>query len=95
MAQAPWVAREWLGEAALGALLRHIRLDRAGGGNRLLRRCGVAMLLRQLLRSFIPVHAMIPAALAVTLVIPHVLARPHIFTADSRRLDGGAGKGAQ
>src|SRR5258708_6508153 len=40
----------------------------------------VAMLLRQLLRSLVPVHAMIATALAVTLVIPHVLARPHVFT---------------
>src|SRR5437660_3608538 len=38
------------------------------------------MLLRQLLWSLVPVHAMIATALAVTLVIPHVLARPHIFT---------------
>jgi hypothetical protein len=38
------------------------------------------MLLRQLLHSLMPVHAMIATALAVTLVIPHVLARPHVFT---------------
>jgi len=40
----------------------------------------VAQLLRQLLRSLLPVHAMIATALAVILVIPHVLARPHVFT---------------
>src|SRR5205085_3308866 len=38
------------------------------------------MLLRQLLHSLLPVHAMIAAALGVTLVIPHVLARPHVLT---------------
>jgi len=37
-------------------------------------------LLRQLLYSLVPVRAMIATALGVILVIPHVLARPHVFT---------------
>src|SRR4029077_673478 len=40
----------------------------------------VAILLRQLLYSLVPVHAMIAAVPAFTLVIPHVLARTHVFT---------------
>jgi hypothetical protein len=80
MAQAPWVAHEWLGEALLAWLF-----DTFGWGGLVAVTAFsvaavVAMLLRQLLHSLLPVHAMIATALAVTLVIPHVLARPHVFT---------------
>ena len=80
MAQAPWVAHEWLGEVVLAWLFDTFGWAGLVAVTAFCVAAAVAMLLRQLLRSLVPVHAMIATALAVTLVIPHVLARPHIFT---------------
>jgi len=80
MAQAPWVAHEWLGEALLAWLFDTFGWAGLVAATAFCTAAAVAMLLRQLLRSLVPVHAMIATALAVTLVIPHVLARPHVFT---------------
>jgi hypothetical protein len=80
MPQAPWVAHEWLGAVLLAWLF-----DTFGWAGLVVVTAFCvaaveAMLLRQLLYSLLPVHAMIATALAVTLVIPHVLARPHVLT---------------
>jgi hypothetical protein len=80
MAQAPWIAHEWLGAVVLAFLF-----DTFGWAGLVAVTClcvaaALAMLLRELLRSLAPVHAMIATALAIILVIPHVLARPHVFT---------------
>ena len=80
MAQAPWVAHEWLGEALLAWLFDTFGWAGLVAATAFCAAAAVAMLLLQLLRSLVPVHAMIATALAVTLVIPHVLARPHVFT---------------
>ena len=80
MAQAPWVAHEWLGEALLAWLFDTFGWAGLVAATAFCAAAAVGMLLRQLLRSLVPVHAMIATALAVTLVIPHVLARPHVFT---------------
>ncbi len=80
MAQAPWVAHEWLGEVVLARLFDTFGWAGLVAVTAFCAAAAVAMLLRQLLRSFVPVHAMIATALAITLVIPHVLARPHVFT---------------
>ena len=80
MAQAPWVAHEWLGEVLLASLFDTFGWAGLVAVTAFCVAVAVAMLLRQLLRSLLPVHAMIATALAVTLVIPHVLARPHVFT---------------
>jgi hypothetical protein len=80
MAQAPWVAHEWLGEVLLAWLFETFGWTGLVAVTALCVAVAVAMLLRQLVRSLMPVHAMIATALAVTLVIPHVLARPHVFT---------------
>jgi hypothetical protein len=80
MAQAPWVAHEWLGEVLLAWLFDTFGWAGLVAVTAFCAAAAVAMLLRQLLRSFLPVHAMIATALAVTMVIPHVLARPHVFT---------------
>ena len=80
MAQAPWVAHEWLGEVLLASLFDTFGWAGLVAVTAFCVAAAVAMLLRQLLRSLLPVHAMIATALAVTLVIPHVLARPHVFT---------------
>jgi hypothetical protein len=80
MAQAPWVAHEWLGEALLAWLFDTFGWAGLVAATAFCAAAAVGMLLLQLLRSLVPVHAMIATALAVTLVIPHVLARPHVFT---------------
>ena len=80
MAQAPWVAHEWLGEALLAWLFDTFGWAGLVVATAFCAAAAVGMLLLQLLRSLVPVHAMIATALAVTLVIPHVLARPHVFT---------------
>jgi hypothetical protein len=80
MAQAPWVAHEWLGEVLLAWLFDTFGWAGLVAVTAFCAAAAAAMLLRQLLRRFVPVHAMIATALAVTLVIPHVLARPHVFT---------------
>jgi hypothetical protein len=80
MEQAPWVAHEWLGEVLLAWLFDTFGWAALVAATAFCAAASVAMLLRQLLRSLLPVHATIAAALAVILVIPHVLARPHVFT---------------
>src|SRR6266550_1413745 len=40
----------------------------------------LTLLLRALLRSLAPAYALIAAVLAALLALPHLLARPHIFT---------------
>jgi hypothetical protein len=80
MAQAPWVAHEWLGEALLAWLFDTFGWAGLVAATAFCTAAAAGMLLLQLLRSLVPVHAMIATALAVTLVIPHVLARPHVFT---------------
>jgi hypothetical protein len=80
MAQAPWVAHEWLGEVLLAWLFDTFGWAGLVAVTAFCAAASLAMLLRQLLRSLIPVHALIATSLAVTLVIPHVLARPHVFT---------------
>src|ERR1700737_3440945 len=80
MAQAPWVAHEWLGEALLAWLFDTFGWAGLVAATAFCAAAAVGILLLQLLRSLVPVHAMIATALAVTLVIPHVLARPHVFT---------------
>ncbi len=80
MAQAPWVAHEWLGEVLLAWLFDTFGWTGLVAVTAFCTAAAVAMLLRQLLRSLLPVHATIATALAVILITPHVLARPHVFT---------------
>ncbi|MBV8937766.1 MAG: hypothetical protein JO095_18460, partial [Alphaproteobacteria bacterium] len=80
MAQAPWVAHEWLSEVLLASLFDNFGWTGLVAVTAFCVAAAIAILLRQLLRQLVPVHAMIAAALAVILVIPHVLARPHVFT---------------
>ena len=80
MPQAPWVAHEWLGEVLLAWLFDSFGWAGLVAVTAFCVAAAVAILLRQLLYSLVPVHAMIATALGVILVIPHVLARPHVFT---------------
>jgi|SRR6516162_4947855 len=80
MPDAPWVAHEWLGEIILASLFDHFGWVGLLAATGLTFAAAVAMLLRQLLRSLAPVHAMIGTALACALALPHLLARPHMLT---------------
>jgi hypothetical protein len=80
MAKAPWVDHGWLGEVLLAGVFDGLGWAGLVAVTCLCVAASVALLLRRLLRNLLPVHAMIATALAVILVIPHVLARPHIFT---------------
>jgi len=80
MSQTPWVAHEWLGEVLLAWLFDSFGWAGLVAVTAFCVAAAVAILLRQLLYSLVPVHAMIATALGVILVIPHVLARPHVFT---------------
>ena len=80
MPQTPWVAHEWLGEVLLAWLFDVFGWAGLVAVTAFCVAVAVAILLRELLCRLVPVHAMIATALAVIIVIPHVLARPHVFT---------------
>jgi hypothetical protein len=75
-----WVAHEWLGEVVIAWLFDYFGWIGLLMATSLSVATAVAMLLRVLLRTLAPVHAMIATALACAVAFPHVLARPHIFT---------------
>jgi hypothetical protein len=79
MAEAPWVAHEWLGEVVLAWLFDHFGWAGLVAATGFCIAAALAMLLRVLLRTLAPVHALIAAVLAWMLALPHVIARPHIF----------------
>jgi hypothetical protein len=96
MAQAPWVAHEWLGEVLLAWLFDTFGWAGLVAFTAFCVGTAVAILLRELLRSVAPVHAMIATALAVNPLFPAcggAAACP--YPAAPRRLVGGAGVGAQ
>lgn len=80
MANAPWVAHEWLGEILLAWLFEHFGWTGLVAATALCTAAALAVLLRLLLRTLAPVHAAIAAVLAYFMTLPHVLARPDIFT---------------
>jgi hypothetical protein len=80
MAQAPWVDHGWLGEVILALIYQVFGWAGLVAVTCLCAAAAVALLLRFLLCCLLPVHAMIATALATILMIPHVLARPHILT---------------
>src|SRR6266851_5613365 len=79
MPGAPWTPPEWLAEIAIAWLYDHFGWAALVMATSLSIAAALAILLRALLRSLAPVHALIATALAAALVIPHVLARPHVL----------------
>jgi hypothetical protein len=80
MPGAAWLPTEWLAEIALAAAY-----DFCGwGGVILVAAAGVALavalLAHFLLRRFDPLPALIATAAAAALLLPHALARPHVFS---------------
>lgn len=76
---APWVAHEWLAETIMASLY-----DVWGWNGLVLATAAsfaaaLAILTRALLRFLEPIHALAAAAAAWGVMLPHMLARPHIF----------------
>src|SRR5215216_5335659 len=79
MPHAPWVAHEWLSEVVLAGLFDYLGWPGLVAATGLCVGAALAILLRELLRSFEPVHALIATVMVYTLTMPHIVARPHIF----------------
>lgn len=79
MAQAPWVAHEWLSEVLIAAVYDRTGWDGLVIATALAGAASVALLLRLLLRWLDPAQAMIATALGWDLAFFHMLARPHVF----------------
>ena len=79
MADAPWVAHEWVAEVILAWLFDHFGWTGLVAATALCAAAALAILLRVLLRMLDPVHALIAVVLAYFLMLPHMLARPDIF----------------
>jgi len=79
MAGAPWISPEWLAEIIMA--LAYDTLGWAGlvSATAFCVAVSVAILLRALLRSLAPVHALIAAVLAWGTTLTFLVARPHIF----------------
>lgn len=79
MRGSPWTTHEWLSEVILalahqtGGWAGVIALTAAAFAG------AIAILTRFLLKDFEPVHALMFAALAVMMAVPHLLARPHVI----------------
>lgn len=80
MAGAPWVAHEWLSEVLLAWLFGHFGWTGPVVATALCTAAALAMVLRVLLRTLAPLYATIAAVMAYLMTLPHILARPDIFT---------------
>jgi hypothetical protein len=78
---APWTAHEWLSEIvyaatyAIGGWSAVVAIATAAFA------AALAVLTRYLLRHLVPIHALAFVGLSVALMIPHLLARPHVLAA--------------
>jgi hypothetical protein len=79
MPGAPFVPFEWLAEVAIAAIYDHLGWAGLAAATALSAAGTLALLLRFLLRSLAPIHALLPTALAWHMISGHILARPHIF----------------
>ena len=79
MPGAPWTPPEWLAEIVIASLYDHFGWAALVMATALSVAAALAILLRALLKSLAPVHALIATALAAMLAFPHLLARPHIL----------------
>ena len=79
MPGAPWTPPEWLAEIVIARLYDHFGWAGLVMATAASVAGALAILLRALLGSLAPVHALIATVLAAMFVIPHLLARPHIL----------------
>jgi hypothetical protein len=80
MPGAPFTPPEWLAEIGIAWLYDHFGWAALVAATALSVAAALTILLRALLRSLAPAHALIATVLAALLALPHLLARPHIFT---------------
>src|SRR5215469_2141541 len=80
MPGAPFSPPEWLAEVFMAWLYEHSGWAGLVVLTALCEAVALGMLLRVLLRTLAPVHALIGAVLAWGLALPHLLVRPHILT---------------
>ena len=79
MPGAPFIPFEWLSEVAIAAIYDYFGWAGLVAATALSAAATLGLLLRLLLRSLAPIHALLPTALAWHLLSGHILARPHIF----------------
>src|SRR5262249_42131064 len=79
MPGAPFVPFEWLSEVGIAAIYDDLGWAGLVAATALSAAATLGLLLRLLLRSLAPTHALLPTALAWHLLSGHILARPHIF----------------
>jgi len=79
MAAAPWIAHEWLAEIAIAGVYEHFGWAGVIAATALCVAAALAMLLRALLHTLEPAHALMASVLATAMVLPHLLARPHVL----------------
>jgi hypothetical protein len=79
MPDASFTPPEWLAEVAMAWLYDHFGWTGLVAATALSVAAALAMLLRVLLRTLAPVHALIATVLTWAVVMPHIFARPHIF----------------
>jgi hypothetical protein len=80
MPGAPFTPPEWLAEVGIAWLYDNFGWAALVAATALSAAAALTILMRALLRSLMPAHALIATVLAALLVLPHLLARPHIFT---------------
>jgi hypothetical protein len=79
MPGAAFTPPEWLAEVVIASIFDHFGWAGLVAVTGLCAAAAVGRLLRILLRTLIPVHALIATMLAAGLAASHLLARPHIF----------------
>ena len=80
MPGAPFSPPEWLAEIVMAWLYDHGGWAGLVAVTALCEAVALGMLLRRLLGTLAPVHALIGAVLAWGLALPHMLVRPHVLT---------------
>ena len=78
MQGAPFSPPEWLAEIGIAWLYDHFGWAALVSATALSVAAALAILLRALLHSLAPAHALIATVLATLLALPHLLARPHV-----------------
>ncbi len=79
MPHAPWVAHEWLAEAVFAPLFDGWGWNGLAVAAAVSFAAALAILTRALLRYLEPIHALAATAAAWGIMLPHLLARPHIL----------------
>lgn len=80
MADAPWLAHEWLASLGASALFDHLGWNGLVAVTALLVACAIGIVAHEAARTAGPVQALVWAVLAWGLCLVHIAARPHMTT---------------